>query len=58
MTTASVYVAQYLGRAAGNATLFDQSNVPPGFTRLSVQSNYTNSRKFSDVSPRLGADSR
>jgi iron complex outermembrane recepter protein len=53
---ASVFVAQYLGRLAGNATLFDQNNVPPGFTRLSVQSNYTNSRKFSDVSPRLGAD--
>ncbi|HVF16523.1 MAG TPA: TonB-dependent receptor, partial [Steroidobacteraceae bacterium] len=30
--------------------------VPPGFTRTSVQSNYMNSRTFSDVSPRLGAD--
>jgi iron complex outermembrane receptor protein len=53
---ASVFVAQYLGRLAGNATLFDENNVPAGFTRLSVQSNYTNSRKFSDISPRLGAD--
>jgi iron complex outermembrane recepter protein len=53
---ASVFVAQYLGRLPANATLFDENNVPPGFTRLAVQSNYTNSRTFSDVSPRVGAD--
>jgi len=53
---ASVFVAQYLGRLPGNATLFDPNNVPAGFTRLSIQSNYSNSRKFSDVSPRLGVD--
>jgi iron complex outermembrane receptor protein len=53
---ASVFVAQYVGRLAPNATLFDRNNVPPGFTRSAVSSNYTNSRTFSDVSPRLGAD--
>ncbi len=55
---ASVFVAQYAGRLPANATLFDPNNVPAGFTRLSVQSDYTNSRTFSDVSPRLGADIR
>ena len=53
---ASVFVAQYLGRLAPNATLFDPNAVPPGFTLLAVQSDYTNSRTFSDVSPRLGFD--
>jgi len=53
---ATVFVAQYLGRLPANATLFDQNNVPPGFTLLAVQSNYTNDRSFSNVSPRLGVD--
>jgi iron complex outermembrane recepter protein len=53
---ASVFVAQYLGRLPANASLLDQNNVPPGFTLLAVQTNYTNDRKFSDFSPRLGVD--
>jgi iron complex outermembrane recepter protein len=53
---ATVFVAQYLGRLPANATLFDPNNVPAGFTLLSVQSNYTNDRSFSNVSPRLGFD--
>jgi iron complex outermembrane receptor protein len=53
---ATVFVAQYLGVLAPNATLFDQNNVPAGFTRLAVQSNYTNDRSFSNVSPRIGVD--
>jgi iron complex outermembrane receptor protein len=53
---ATVFVAQYLGRLAANATLFDQNRVPAGFTLLAIQSNYTNDRSFSNVSPRLGAD--
>lgn len=32
--------------------------MPAGFTLLAVQSNYTNDRSFSNVSPRLGADFR
>ncbi len=35
-----------------------QTNVPAGFTLLAVQSNYTNDRSFSNVSPRLGMDFR
>ena len=55
--TASVFVQQYVGRLASNATLFDQNNVPPGFVALGLpSSNYTNSRTFSDVSPRIGVD--
>jgi iron complex outermembrane receptor protein len=54
---ATVFVQQYVGRLAPNATLFDQFNVPPGFVALGPpSSNYTESRTFSDVSPRLGFD--
>jgi iron complex outermembrane recepter protein len=54
---ASVFVQQYLGRLAANQTLFNQFAVPPGFTPLGPpSSNYTESRTFSDVSPRLGVD--
>ena len=53
---ATVFVAQYRGVLAPNATLFDQNNVPADFTRLALQSNYTNDRSFSNVSPRVGVD--
>jgi iron complex outermembrane receptor protein len=53
---ATVFVAQYLGRLAPNQTLFDPNNVPAGFTLFALQSNYTNDRSFSNVSPRLGMD--
>jgi iron complex outermembrane receptor protein len=54
---ATVFVQQYIGRLASNATLFDQNNVPAGFIAAGApQTNYSNSRKFSDVSPRLGFD--
>jgi iron complex outermembrane receptor protein len=55
---ATVFVAQYLGRLPANQTLFDENNVPPGFTLFAVQSDYTNDRSFSNVSPRLGFDFR
>lgn len=55
---ATVFVAQYLGQLPANQTLFDPNNVPPGFTLLAVQSDYTNDRSFSNVSPRLGFDFR
>ncbi|HKR37174.1 MAG TPA: TonB-dependent receptor, partial [Steroidobacteraceae bacterium] len=55
---ATVFVAQYLGRLPADQTLFDQNNVPAGFTLLAVQSDYTAKRTFSDVSPRLGVDYR
>lgn len=54
---ATVFVQPYVGRLASNATLFDQNNVPAGFVASGPpQTNYTNSRTFSDVSPRLGLD--
>lgn len=54
---ADVFVQLYIGRLAPNATLFDPFNVPPGFTAFGAPaSDYTNSRTFSDVSPRLGFD--
>lgn len=53
---ATVFVAQYAGRLAANATLFDRNNVPPGFALIAVQSDYTRDRSFSNVSPRLGFD--
>jgi iron complex outermembrane receptor protein len=55
---ATVFVAQYLGRLPADQTLFDQNNVPAGFTLLAIQSDYTAKRTFSDVSPRLGVDYR
>ncbi|MGH8188618.1 MAG: TonB-dependent receptor, partial [Steroidobacteraceae bacterium] len=58
---ATVLVIQYLGQLAPNQTLFDPNNVPPGFIIAppgTPQTNYTNSRTFSDVSPRLGVDFR
>lgn len=53
---ARVFVAQYAGVLAPNATLFDERNVPAGFALVAVQSDYTNDRSFSNVSPRLGMD--
>jgi iron complex outermembrane recepter protein len=53
---ATVFVAQYTGVLAPNATLFDPNNLPAGFALRSVQTNYTNDRSFSNVSPRLGMD--
>jgi iron complex outermembrane recepter protein len=58
---ATVLVIQYVGQLAANQTLFDPNNVPPGFFIAppgTPQTNYTNSRTFSDVSPRLGLDFR
>ncbi len=56
---ATVFVAQYLGRLEADQTFFDQNNLPPGFVMLgSPQTDYTNSRTFSNVSPRLGFDYR
>jgi iron complex outermembrane receptor protein len=56
---ATVFVAQYVGRLAANQTFFDQNNPPAGFVRIGLpQSDYTNDRSFSDISPRLGFDYR
>jgi iron complex outermembrane receptor protein len=56
---ATVFVQQYLGLLAPDQTLFDPDNLPPGFVPLGPpQSDYTESRTFSDVSPRLGFDYR
>jgi iron complex outermembrane receptor protein len=56
---ATVFVAQYAGRLAADQTFFDQNNLPPGFVMIGVpQSDYSNDRSFSNVSPRLGFDFR
>jgi iron complex outermembrane recepter protein len=63
--TASVYQAQYASLAPtqllGNQTFFDPSAPPPGFflfptPAAGILTDYTNSRTFSNVSPRLGFD--
>ena len=66
--TASVYVAQYASIAPDqllpNETFFDPTQVPAGFFPFGgglhgvpgLESDYTNQRTFSNVSPRLGFD--
>jgi iron complex outermembrane receptor protein len=66
--TASVYVAQYASLAPTqllpNQTFFDPNQVPAGFFPFGgglngvpgLESDYTNGRTFSNVSPRLGLD--
>jgi iron complex outermembrane recepter protein len=63
--TASVYQAQYASigptQLEGNETFFDPSKPPPGFflfptPAAGILTDYTNSRTFSNVSPRLGVD--
>jgi iron complex outermembrane recepter protein len=63
--TASVYQAQYASIAPTqllpNETFFDSSAPPAGFflfpsAATGVLTDYTNSRTFSNVSPRLGLD--
>lgn len=55
---ARVFVANYAGALPGNQTLFDRNRPPAGFIPLGIDSNYTEERTFSDVSPRLGVDFR
>ncbi len=66
--TGSVYVAQYASIAPTqllpNQTFFDPTQVPAGFFPFGgglngvpgLESDYTNGRTFSNVSPRLGLD--
>ena len=63
--TAQVYQAQYASLAPTqllpNQSFFDAGNPPAGFflfptPALGILTNYTNSRTFSNLSPRLGLD--
>ena len=63
--TASVYQAQYASigptQLLPNETFFDPNKPPTGFflfptPAAGILTNYTNSRTFSNVSPRLGLD--
>jgi iron complex outermembrane receptor protein len=54
--TASVFVAQYLGTLVGPGKALDKDNMPPELFLLGVQSDYTNSRKFDDFTPRISVD--
>lgn len=54
--TASVFVSRYLGTLEGPETALDPDNMPADFLQLSVNSDYTNSRKFDDFTPRISID--
>lgn len=54
--SASVFVARYLGVVTGPATALDPDNIPSHLTRIAVSSDYSNSRKFDDFTPRLSLD--
>ena len=54
--TASVFVARYLGTLEGPETALDPNNIPSNLTLLSVSSDYTNSKKFDDFTPRVSID--
>jgi iron complex outermembrane receptor protein len=54
--TATVYQADWLGVLAPNQTFVTPQDAPPSFTFLGAVTDYTNSRTFSNVSPRLGLD--
>jgi iron complex outermembrane recepter protein len=53
---ARVFVAQYIGGLAGNQSVFDPDDVPPGLILISIDSDYEESRTFKSVSPRLSLD--
>jgi iron complex outermembrane receptor protein len=55
---ANVYVSElYAGTLAPNATFFDPSDPPTGFFPLGTpETNYNRTRRFANVSPRLGFD--
>ena len=54
--TASVFVARYLGVLEGPETALDPDNIPDNLLLLSVSSDYTNSRKFDEFTPRVSID--
>jgi len=54
--TATVFVGQYLGTLAGGEKALDPNNMPADFILLATQSDYTNSRKFDDFTPRVSID--
>lgn len=54
--TASVFAARYLGTLTGPETATDPNNIPGNLFLLAVFSDYTNSRKFDDFTPRLSID--
>ena len=55
---ANVYVSElYAGTLASNATFFNPGSPPTGFIPLGTpESNYNRTRRFANVSPRLGFD--
>ncbi|MGC2461592.1 MAG: TonB-dependent receptor [Steroidobacteraceae bacterium] len=55
---ANVYVSElYAGTLAPNATFFNAGSPPPGFVPLGTpETDYDKTRRFANVSPRLGFD--
>jgi iron complex outermembrane recepter protein len=55
---ANVYVSElYAGTLDPNATFFDRNSPPSGFVPLGApETDYTNTRRFANVSPRFGFD--
>ena len=54
--TASVFQGDWLGELAGDQFFEAPNAAPAGFVFLGAVTDYTNSRTFSNVSPRLGLD--
>lgn len=53
---ATVFVGRFLGTLEGPETAFDPLNPPDGLTLIGISSDYTNSRKFDDFTPRVSID--
>jgi iron complex outermembrane receptor protein len=56
--SASVFVGNYLGVLLGPQRALDPDNIPPGLTLFRTDTDYTNSKKFDDFTPRVSLDYR
>ena len=54
--SASVFVGNYLGVLVGPETALDRDDIPPNLTLFRVDSDYSNSKKFDDFTPRVSID--
>lgn len=56
--SASVFVGNYAGALYGPETAFDPDNIPDSLTLTRIDSDYSNSKKFDDFTPRVSIDYR
>jgi len=54
--SASVFVGNYLGVLVGPETALDRYDIPPNLLLFRVDSDYSNSKKFDDFTPRVSID--